>query len=52
MSSVKSYTHWEILEMKHPRIWVPPTHFEKFVKNFKIEFPGNWTKILISPESA
>ena len=28
------------------------THFQKFCKIFKIEFPGNRTKIFISPESA
>ena len=48
MTSVKKYTHWVILVKNHPRIWVPPTQFQ----NFKIEFPGNWTKILIPPESA
>ena len=34
------------------RIWAPPTHFQKFVANFKTEFLGNRTKSLISPESA
>ena len=52
MISVKKYTHWLILGTKHPRIWVPPTQFQKFSKNFKIGLPGNWTKILVSQESA
>ena len=52
MISVKRYTHWVILGTKHPRIWVLPTQFQKFTQNFKIEFPRNWTKSLISPESA
>ena len=30
----------------------PPTHFQKFVKNFKTRFSGNRTKILISSEAA
>ena len=29
-----------------------PTPIQKSSKNFKIELPGNWTKLLISPESA
>ena len=41
-----------IMGMKNPRIWSPPTQFQKLSKNFKIKFPGNWTKTLISPESA
>ena len=28
------------------------TQIQKLSKNFKIEFPGNWRKTLISPESA
>ena len=52
MTSVKRFTQWVILGMKHSRIWVPPTQFQKSSKNFKIEFQGNWTKTLISPESA
>ena len=51
MTSVKIYTQLVILGIKHPRMWVPSTQFQKLSKNFKIEFPGNWTKILISPES-
>ena len=50
--SVKSWTLWVILRIKHPRIWTPPTHFQKFCKIFEIEFPGFWTKVFISPESA
>ena len=50
--SVKSWTIWVILRIKHPRIKLPPTHFQKFYKISKIEFPGFWTKIFISPESA
>ena len=30
--------------MKHPRISAPPTHFQKFVENFKIEVPRSWKK--------
>ena len=41
-----------IFGVKHPRIWVPPTQFQKFNENFLIGFPGNWTKILVPPESA
>ena len=52
MIGVKSHITWVILRMKHPRIWMPPTQFQKLSKNFKIEFPGRWTKIFISPESA
>ena len=29
-----------------------PTPIQKSSKNFKIELPGNWTKLFISPESA
>ena len=31
--------------MKYPRISAPPTHFQKFVENFKIEVPRSWKKI-------
>ena len=48
MTSVIRNTHLTILEMKRLRRWVPPTQFKKLSKNFKIEFPGNSTKILIS----
>ena len=51
MTSVIRSTHWMILRIKHPRIFTPPTHFPKFVENFKIEFPGNQTNTLLSPES-
>ena len=40
-----------ILGVNYPRIWMPPTQFQKFHKYFKIHFPGNCIKILISPES-
>ena len=40
MSRVKSNTHWEILEMKHPRIWVPPTHFKNSLKILKSNSQG------------
>ena len=39
-----------ILRMKLLRIWGTPLHFQKSSKNFKIEFVGNWTNILISQE--
>ena len=52
MTSIKRYTHLAILRGKHPRIRAAPTQFLNFGKIFKIEFPGNWTKILISSESA
>ena len=52
MIGVIRYTHWVSLGMKNPRIWVPPTQIQNWSKNFKIGFPGNWTKILISQESA
>ena len=51
MIIVKRYTHLVILGTKHPRIWVPPTQFQNFNQNSKIEFPGNLAKIFISPES-
>ena len=31
--------HWVIFRMKHPRICVTPTQFQKISNNFKIEFP-------------
>ena len=52
MTGVIWLTHWVIFRIKHPRILVPPTQFQKMSKNFKIEFPRNRTKILLSPESA
>ena len=52
MTSVIRFTHWVIFRLKHLRIWVPPTQFQKFKENFLIGFPGNWTKILVPPESA
>ena len=51
MVSVKRFTHMVILGTKHPRIWVPPTQFQNFNQNSKIEFPENKTKIFICPES-
>ena len=48
MISVKRYTHLVILGTKHPRICVPPTQFQNFNQNSKIEFPGNKTKIFNS----
>ena len=41
-----------ILIVERLRVKAPPTHFEKFLENFKIEIPRNRTKILIFPESA
>ena len=52
MTGVIRLKHWAIFRMLHPHIWAPPTHFQKMMANFKIDFPGNQTKILISPESA
>ena len=52
MTSVIRYTHWAILRIKRPRISMQPTQFQNLSKIFKIEFPGNWTKSLIYPESA
>ena len=52
MTSLTRYNHWVIFSLKHPRIWVSPTQFRKLSKNLKIRLPGNWTKILITPESA
>ena len=51
MTSVLRSIHRVIFRTKHPSISAPPTHFQKYVENFKIKFPGNWTKTLISPES-
>ena len=48
----KRYTHLPILGGKHPRIRLAPTQFQHFGINSKIDFPGNWAKILPSPESA
>ena len=52
MTVGKRLKHWVISRMKNPRIWVPPAQFQNLSKNFKIEFPGNWSRTLISPESA
>ena len=52
MTSMKRYTHLASLGGKHPRTRLAPTQFQIFGKILKIEFPGNWVKILISPESA
>ena len=41
-----SYMQWVISGIKHLSIWVSPTQFQKLSNNFKIEFPGNWTKTL------
>ena len=38
--------------LKHLRISMPPKQCQNLSETFKIEFPGNWTKTLISPESA
>ena len=46
-----SYMQWVISGIKHLSIWVSPTQFQKLSNNFKIEFPANRTKNLISPES-
>ena len=35
------------LRMKHPRIWVPPTKFQKLSKNFKIEFLSRFGNIFV-----
>ena len=51
MIGVIRCTHWVILIMKHPRIWLPPTQIQSWSKNFKIGLPGNWTKVLMSSES-
>ena len=51
MISVKRLAQWVILTIKHPRIWPQPTQFQNLSEIFKIEFPGNWKKSLISPES-
>ena len=37
--SVKSWTFWMILRIKHPRILVPPTLFQKLSEIFKNRFP-------------
>ena len=52
MISIKRYTHWVIFRIKRPRILMQPTQFQNLSEIFKIEYPGNWTKILVSPESA
>ena len=38
-----------ILGVNDTRIWTPPTQFWKLKKYFKIQFPGNFAKILIPP---
>ena len=40
-----------ILRVKHPQLWVQPTHFQQFVEDFKTEFSGNRTTTLIFLES-
>ena len=52
MTSIIRYTHWVILRTKRPRISIQPTQFQNLGGIFKNEFPGNWTKSWISPESA
>ena len=52
MTSIKRYTHLVILRGIHPRILVPPTHFQENSKKNKVGFSWNRTKIFISPESA
>ena len=37
---------------KHPRILVPPTQLQNFIKISRIGFPGNLVKIFISWDSA
>ena len=51
ITSVQRLTRWVTLRSKHPRIWVQPTQFQNLSEIFKIDFPGNRMKILISPES-
>ena len=46
----QSYVSKLTITILDQRILAPLTHFQKFVENFKIEFPGNGTKTLISPE--
>ena len=41
-----------ILRIKRSRIWAQPTQFQNQSEISKNEFPGNWTKSWISPESA
>ena len=48
MTSIKRNTDKAIFRGKHPRIRAPPTQFQKLCENFKIEFLGDWTKMLIS----
>ena len=52
MTGVKSWTLWVTLRIKRPRIWTQPTQFQILSEIFKSEFPGNWIKLFISPESA
>ena len=50
MTAVIRLTYWVIFRIKHPRIWVPPTQFQKL-----LIYPGgktfgqDWAKLLIFP---
>ena len=50
--SLKSCALWVTLKIKRPHICTQPTQFKILSKVFKAEFPGNWTKFLISQDSA
>ena len=52
MTSAIRSRHCVILKIKHPRIWTQPTQFQNPSEIFKIEFPGNWTKSFIFPDSS
>ena len=39
MTTVIRLTYCVILRMEHPRIWVPPTLFQKLSEIFKNRFP-------------
>ena len=45
MTGVIRLTHWEIFKMLHPRIWAPPTHFQKWWKISKSNSQGIRPKV-------
>ena len=52
MTSVKSLRHWVTLRIKRPHIWTQPTQYQILSEILKSEFPGNWIKLFIFPDSA
>ena len=45
MTGVITLTHWAIFRILHPRIWAPPTHFQKWWKISKSNSQGIRPKV-------